>query len=292
MNTINQTILVIEESPTDDEAIRSILGMDHSLVFSSGNLDALEIDAYKSIDLVLLDINTPGVEVDEICSHLRDNPDNHNTPVILMVKKEQECQLESLPAGVSDCITKPLQPPIVMARVESHLKLKRYHDLWESPMMDSVRKLDSLLTREWQRALRNQTPISLVLIDIDFFKEYEVEKGQSAGDNSLSLVGEALRSCIKRDMDLIVSHDTHAFICLLPDTDLDGARRVCQQLLEKVAIMNIPHPCSPVSDRITISIGMSTARPSFNLGQDYLRYQAEISLEKAKECGHNQVKGG
>jgi diguanylate cyclase (GGDEF)-like protein len=200
--------------------------------------------------------------------------------------------LEYLPVGVVDYITKPLQPPIVATRLQSHLKLKRYRDLWDSPSMDSQWKMDALLAREWQRALRNQTPISLVLIDIDFFKEYEAHECQSTGDKCLCLVGEVLRSCAKRDMDFIARHDTHAFACLLPDTDTEGARRVCKQMQEKVAQLNIPHPCSPVTDRITVSIGVATVRPTFKLDQDYLRYQAEVLLQKSRDCGHNQVRIG
>ena len=234
------------------------------------------------IDLVLLDINTPGVDASDVYSHFSNSQVNHNTPIILMVTKEQECQLEYLPVGVTDCITKPFQPSIVVARVQSQLKLKRFRDLWESPLLDILRKLDVVLTREWQRAFRNQTPISLILIDIDFYKEYERSEGQSASDNCLKLVGNALRKCAKRDVDFLASHDTHAFVCLLPDTDTDGTQQVCRKMQQKVAELNIPHPCSPVADRVTLSIGVATARPTTKDGQYYLRYQAEVSLENAR----------
>jgi diguanylate cyclase (GGDEF)-like protein len=292
MNTINQTILVIEDSPIDDEKFRSILGGDHRLLFSAGDMDALEIDGNKDIDLVLLDINNPGVDAGQICSYFSDSPNYHNTPIIIIINKEEEHLLNQLPTGVSDWITKPLQPPLVMARVECHLKLKRYRDLWESPMVDSVRILDSLLAREWQRALRHQTPLSLILIDIDYFKEYEAHDGEFASDACLKSVGDALRSCAKRDVDFIAGHDTHAFICLLPETDTGGARRVCQKMQDKIAKLNIPHPCSPVADRVTVSIGVATVRPTFKLDKDYLRYQAEVSLQKSMDCGQNQVRIG
>ena len=290
MNTKKQTILVIEDSPTDDEAFRSILGEEHRLLFSSGHKDVLEMDGDKDVDLVLLDINAPGVDAGEICAQFSANPAHHNTPIILMVKKEQECQLASLPVGVVDCITKPLQAPIVAARLQSHLKLKQYRDLWDNPSMDSHWRLDALLAREWQRALRNQTPISLVLIDIDFFKEYEAHASHSARDKCLRRIDEVLHSCVKRDMDFITRQDTHTFACLLPDTDTVGARRVCKQMQEKVAELKIPHPSSPVADRVTLSIGMATVRPTFKLDQDCLRHQAEVMLEGARKRGHNQVR--
>lgn len=297
MDSKNQIILIIEDAPTDDQMFRSILGKDCQLLFAAGRKDALEIDGHRGLDLVLLDVDTPGIDAGEIYSHISANPANHNTQIILMVKQEQEGKLGNLPIGVADCIAKPLQSPIVMARVQSHLELKGYRDLWEDASRDDRRmgagsqwKFDFLLAREWQRALRNQTPLSLVLIDIDFFKEFESHGGRPAGDNCLRLVGEVLRAVVKRDLDFIVRHATHAFVCLLPDTDAGGARRVCHLIQEKVAQLNILHPSSPVADRVTLSIGVATVRPTFKLDQDYLLHQAEVSLEEARICDHNPVR--
>jgi diguanylate cyclase (GGDEF)-like protein len=297
MDVKNQTILIIEDAPTDDEVFRSILGKDRRLIFAAGCKDALEITGQNDIDLVLLDVDTPGVDLGEIYSHLNANPTNRNTRIILMGKKEQESNLGDLTSGVADYIGKPLQPPIVMARVQRHLELKGYRDLWEDASIDSRRvgvgsrwRFDALLAREWRRALRSQTPISLVLIDIDFFKEFEALVGQPAGDNCLRLVAEAIQECVKRDLDFIARHETHTFVCLLPDTDADGAHRVCQLIQEKVAQLNITNPCSPATDRFTLSIGEATVKPTFKLDQDYLFHQAEVLLEEGRNRSHNQAR--
>jgi diguanylate cyclase (GGDEF)-like protein len=291
-----QTILIIGDDPTGDREFRSILGKDYQLLFANGRKDVLEMTGQNNIDLVLVDNNTLKVEVSEICSHLTANIANRNTPIILIVQKDQECNLGNLPVGVADCIDKPLQPPIVMARLQRHLELKGYRDLWEGATTDgfsvggSQWEFDLLLSREWKRALRNQTPISLVLIDIDFFKEYEANERGSSGDDCLRLVGEALRTCVKRDLDYIARHEKHSFICLLPDTDAEGARRVCQLIQERVAQLNIPHPCSPIADHVTLSLGMATVRPTFKLDQDYLIRQAEVLLENTRKCVNNKAK--
>jgi diguanylate cyclase (GGDEF)-like protein len=292
-----QTILIIEDSPTNDEVFRSILGKNFQLLFASGRMDVLELVGQNDIDLVLLDNDIPSVGVGEICANLNTKVANRNTQIILMVKKEQESNLEDLPVGVADCIAKPLQPLIVMARLQRHLELKEYHDLWEgattvgySVGVGSQWEFDFLLSREWQRALRNQTPISLILIDIDFFKELKSHGGRPTGDDCLRLVEESLRECVKRDLDFIARHKKYAFVCLLPDTDTDGAQRVCQLIREKVVQLNIPHPSSPIADRVTLSIGSATVRPTFKLGQDYLLHQAEVLLENARSCDHNQTR--
>jgi diguanylate cyclase (GGDEF)-like protein len=296
METRIQTILIIENAPSEDEEFRAILGKDFQLLFANGSKDVLEMAGQNDIDLVLLDNDALGIDADEICTHLSENVANRNTQIVLMVNKKQECNLEDLPLGVADCIDKSLQPPIVMARLQRHLELKGYRDLWEGPTTDGFsaggiqREFDFLLDREWKRALRNQTPISLVLIDVDFFKEYESHEGQPAGFNCLRLVGEVLRACVKRDLDFIARNETHNFICLLPDTDADGARRVCQLIREKVAQLNIPHPCSPIADHLTLSIGAATVRPTFKLNQDQLVHQAEAYLDEARKYSHSQVR--
>ena len=297
MDTKNQTILIIENAPTNDEAFRSILGKDHRLVFADGHQEVLEFDGHHDIDLVLLDEDTSGMDAGDIFSHLNANSANRNTEIILMVNKEQEANLDDLPVGVTDCIAKPLQPSIVMARVQRHLELKGYRDVLEDASTDgrpmeigSPWKFDALLTREWRRALRSQTPISLVLIDIDFFKEFEALVGRPAGDNCLRLVGEALQECVKRDLDFIARHESHTFVCLLPDTDAVGAHRVCLLIQEKVAQLNIPHPCSTAAERVTLSIGEATVRPTFKLEQDYLYHQAEVLLEEGRNRSHNQAR--
>jgi diguanylate cyclase (GGDEF)-like protein len=159
-----------------------------------------------------------------------------------------------------------------------------------SSVRSGQKDFDFLLDRECKRALRTQTPISMFLIDVDFFKEYEAHEGQAACINCLHLVGEVLRICVKRDLDFIANNEMHNFVCLLPDTDADGARRICKLIQEKVAQLNIPHPCSPIADHVTLIIGAATVKPTFKLNQDQLVHQAEISLEEARNYAHNMVR--
>ena len=282
MDTKNQTILIIEQAPIEHEVFRTIIGKDYQLLFAAERTDVLELVGQKNIDLVMLDIDTPGLEAGDIFTHLNANPANCNTEIILIVKKGQEDYLGDLPSGVTDVIAKPLQPQIVIARLQSRLEIKRYRDLGQNGQVGAGRvgadgqwKFDFLLAREWVRALRSQTPISLIYIDIDFFQEFETLQGRQVTENCLRLIGEVLRECAKRDLDYIASIKTHAFVCLLPDTDAGGARQVCQLIKEKVAALNIPHPCSPLAERLTLSIGVATVRPTFKLDPNYLLHQAE-----------------
>ena len=145
-----------------------------------------------------------------------------------------------------------------------------------SSVRSGQKDFDFLLDRECKRALRTQTPISMFLIDVDFFKEYEAHEGQAACINCLHLVGEVLRICVKRDLDFIANNEMHNFVCLLPDTDADGARRICKLI--------------PIADHVTLIIGAATVKPTFKLNQDQLVHQAEISLEEARNYAHNMVR--
>jgi diguanylate cyclase (GGDEF)-like protein len=291
MEVKNQTILIIEDAPIVNNAFRSIFGKNHWLLFAHQQKEAFEIIQQNEIDLVLLDAVTSGIDAGEISRALCAHPLNHNTQIILIVNKEQEDQLGKLPVGVVDYISKPLLAPIVRTRVQNCLEIKGYRDLSENGSKDGRRgevgsqwMFDALLTREWQRALRNQNPISLILIDVDFFNEMDAPGApQLANENYLLLIGEILRECVKRDLDFITHHEKHAFVCLLPDTDADGANRVCRQIREKVAQLHCSYPSSPVCDQLILNIGGATVKPGFKIDKDGLLYQAEVKLEEARK---------
>jgi diguanylate cyclase (GGDEF)-like protein len=141
----------------------------------------------------------------------------------------------------------------------------------------------ALLNREWQRALRSQTPISLILVDIDISFEFENKGDHIAIENYFLWVGEKLRECVKRDLDFITRHEKYTFVCLLPDTSADGVRRVCQMIQEKLGQLHFSTPSFPTADQVIYNIGGATVKPTFKLNQDYLLHQAEMKLEEAKK---------
>lgn len=152
------------------------------------------------------------------------------------------------------------------------------------------RSLDAALNREWQRAQRGKSEISLLMIDIDFFKLYNDHFGHQAGDDCLKMVAAKIAQVVARPGDLLARYGGEEFAVLLPETSSEGAASVATHILDAVAALNIHHPKSKVSGFVTLSIGISTLLPDDALNPFHLVGFADEALYQAKEAGRNQIK--
>lgn len=152
------------------------------------------------------------------------------------------------------------------------------------------RHFDAVLEQEWQRALRNQSSISLIMIDIDLFKAYNDRYGHPVGDECLRLVASAIAHAAHRPSDLSARYGGEEFACILSDTDLRGALVVAQRVLESVRALNIPHLSSSVAPCVTVSAGAATVIPVDGQPVSQLIEMADMSLYQAKLAGRNQVR--
>ena len=153
------------------------------------------------------------------------------------------------------------------------------------------RHFDALLEDEWKAARRDQRPLSLLMIDIDFFKSYNDHFGHIQGDECLRRVARALGAGALRPRDFLARYGGEEFVLVLPDTHALGAERVAARCRNALLAEAIPHPESPVSALVTISIGVGTHTPSAEDADAALRFieQVDRALYRAKETGRDAV---
>ncbi|MEO1815560.1 MAG: diguanylate cyclase [Acetobacterium sp.] len=151
------------------------------------------------------------------------------------------------------------------------------------------RKYDETIQLEWQRCLRQQRPISLLFIDVDYFKNYNDMYGHVAGDATLIKIGDTLRAALSRPTDMVVRYGGEEFIVLLAETGKAEALLNANRLREKVEALAIPHQQSAVKDCITVSIGVATLLPDRHSRHQELVKIADKALYQAKTNGRNQV---
>ncbi len=151
-------------------------------------------------------------------------------------------------------------------------------------------RFDAILEREWRRTMRSQSPLSLILIDIDFFKAFNDSYGHLAGDDCLRRVAQSLRRAGKRPSDLVARYGGEEFVFLLPDTDAAGAAAVAYEIKKNMDNLSIPHPYSAVADHVTLSMGIATLIPAKGESSSDLVRLADDLLYKAKANGRNQVR--
>ncbi len=152
------------------------------------------------------------------------------------------------------------------------------------------RRLDEYLSIEWGRMRRQGRSLSVLMIDIDLFKNYNDLYGHQAGDDSLRDVASALNNIALRPGDLVARYGGEEFMIILPDTDDAGARRVGEQAREAVYKSAITHADSDVASVLTISVGTASMIPTAKAHQDELVKQADQALYLAKKAGRNCVK--
>ena len=145
------------------------------------------------------------------------------------------------------------------------------------------------LDRTWKQAIRDAKPLSLILCDIDNFKSYNALYGHQKGDRSLQIIANGLKETLQRPLDTIARYSGEVFVIILPDTRLDGASYVAQQLRDKVEALNIVHESSEVANVVTMSFGVATVLPNDNLNPGTLILAAHKALTQAKDEGRNRI---
>lgn len=151
------------------------------------------------------------------------------------------------------------------------------------------RKFDQHLEAEWKRSMREKSPLSLILCDIDCFKLYNDTYGHQAGDRCLTQVAQAISKVIKRPADLVARYGGEEFALILPNTDIQGAEYLAKYIRLQVEALKIPHINSEVDLYITLSFGVASCIASNNLSFSTLLLAADKGLYKAKELGRNRV---
>jgi diguanylate cyclase (GGDEF)-like protein len=150
------------------------------------------------------------------------------------------------------------------------------------------RYFDDYLDQEWRRLTRERAPLSLILLDIDYFKPYNDTYGHLAGDACLEQVAAAIRRTIKRPADLAARYGGEEFAVILPNTDLAGAIHAANLMQQEIASARLPHGSSPNHPYVTVSLGIATTYPSQTRQALDLVDQADQALYQAKDQGRNR----
>lgn len=290
-------LLVVDDQPINIQAIYQIFADSHDVFMAINGQQALDFCNRTPPDLVLLDVEMSGIDGLEVCRQLKQNADTRSIPVIFVTANsssdnENACWL----AGSVDFVNKPVNPTTLYNRVRAHLTLKFQFDLLHNmAFADGLtgvanrRLFDERLEAEWRRCKRSQKPLSLIMIDIDYFKLYNDHYGHQMGDDCLRAVATALKTGISRPYDLLARYGGEEFVCLLPETDSAGALVIANALLDAVKILKIEHVRSSLDQFVSISLGVATEDFAGERSSDELIQRADARLYQAKRKGRGQV---
>ncbi len=290
-------LLLVDDDPTCLHLAANLLDADYNLIVATRGQDALDL-VTAGPELILLDHHLPDIDGLEVCRRLKAEPASADIPVIF-VTANQDPVLEAagLEAGAVDFVTKPYSAAVLRARVRTHIALKRKSDLLaQLAQCDGLtgvanrRSFDQHLDKEWRRAQRNQTPLSLIMIDADHFKAINDRFGHQVGDDCLRGIAQWAASELKRPGDLLARYGGEEFALLLPETPAEGAQKLAEAI--RVAVEKAyAHPTAMDGQgpRLTVSLGCETLIPSLQDQPEALLRAADQNLYRAKAAGRNRV---
>ena len=294
-------LLIVDDEPINIRMLDAMLRDDYDISAATSGEQALKRAFTTPPDLILLDIQMPTMDGYEVCRRLKDNEHTRDIPIIFVTAKTDTAEeIRGLELGAVDYITKPFHPLIVRIRLKNHLELKQQRDLLNRlSSLDGLtgianrRFFDRFLAQEWSRAIRSDDEISLIMLDVDHFKNFNDNYGHIAGDDCLRAISRALTEVISRSTDLVARYGGEEFVCVLSSTGLEGASNVAEKLGASTEALAIPHAYSNTSPVVTISVGAATAKPGLTdlLPADLL-VGADQQLYLAKESGRDQVRSG
>lgn len=294
----NDSILLVDDDPLIIRSIGRILSEVAELRFATNGETALRLVHASAPDLILLDSEMPGMSGFKVCEALKSEPEFADVPIIFVTSHSDDAtHIAGLEAGAVDFISKPISEPLLLARVKSQLRIKRLTDeLRNATMQDPLthianrRRFDVRLSREWLRCARSGDPMSVLMLDVDYFKRFNDTYGHPAGDLCLQEVAKVLQDCCRRPADVVARYGGEEFAVLLPGVGLEGAQHVALRVLKGLSDLALPHTGSYVSTHVTASLGLGyleTILPTHNK-RDLLS-AADKALYAAKGAGRAQA---
>lgn len=295
-----QSILIVDDAPLSSSLLGELLMDDYEVIIANNGTEALELAPLHGPDVILLDVLLPDMNGYEVLRRLKADARTAHTPVIFITGLDRtEDEVRSLTEGASDFIAKPFIPQVVFARVGAHMRLARLVSHLEYLAnvdgltgISNRRQFDEVLNKELRRSRRSKTPLSVAVIDIDFFKQYNDSYGHVAGDEALRTVAKALQNHLKRPGDLVARYGGEEFAVVLPETSLARGMEMARSLCEVVKKLAIPHQASKISGLLSVSIGIaSTEECEGAVDRQTIVEAADERLYEAKRAGRNRAMG-
>ena len=302
---------------TDDEPLqrmmlkRSMQDSGYTVLEAYDGKACLQLCQQQRPDLILLDALMPNLDGFACCHQLHQHFGTRCPPILMITGLEDEDSARrAFEAGAIDYITKPLKWVVLRQRVHWLLKtswalsqLERVNreleqanqELQQISSIDALTELanrrafDECLAYEWRHLSRLEAPLGLILCDVDYFKNYNDTLGHPAGDRCLKQVANQLKTAAKRPSDLVARYGGEEFALILPYADLHGVAHVAEQARLAVEAAAMPHPNSPTSAVVTVSVGIAATLPHLNLPAQTLIDTADTALYQAKQTGRNRV---
>ncbi|HEY9866526.1 MAG TPA: diguanylate cyclase [Candidatus Obscuribacterales bacterium] len=295
----NFFILIVDDITNNLKLVGEILDdAGYNTTFATSGFQALNRLRDNKIDLILLDLMMPEMDGLEVCQFIKNDPALQEIPIIFLTASyEEEKLIQAFELGAVDYITKPFIKNELLARVKTHLTLKQTTDnlkiaLLKLKQLSQLDPLTQILNRrsffeyienQFNLAIQNKSLFSLLILDLDHFKQINDNYGHLAGDQILINFTLAIQNYL-RSSDYFGRYGGEEFVILLPETDQADALKIAQDICDLIAHLSIPTEKGNL--KITVSIGVAVFRAQDTRIEDIFD-RADQCLYQAKALGRN-----
>ncbi|NIR47489.1 diguanylate cyclase [candidate division KSB1 bacterium] len=306
----SKTILVVDDVPVNVHLLTTYLSSEgYTIVSAKDGEEAIEQVRKYHPDLVLLDVMMPKLNGFEVCKVIKNDKETNFIPVIMVTAlNELEDKVKGMDAGADDFISKPFNKLELLVRVRSLLRIKYLNDTLNEKLIELQKAKEELrqlaitdgltglynyryfkdqLLQELNRARRHNLNVSVFMIDIDHFKQYNDRNGHPAGDTVLKTIARLLKDNV-RNIDIAARYGGEEFALVLIETGKSAAKIVAEKIRKLVENHSFAHEAFQPNGKITISVGVATFPED---GQDFDKIvnMADQRLYRAKQSGRNTI---
>jgi diguanylate cyclase (GGDEF)-like protein len=300
------SILIVDDDAIYLEALKEILQDTYSVHVAETGSSAITLAENTQPDIIFLDVVLPGMTGFEVFAALQENETTRGIPVIFISGlTDIEEQERGFLLGAADFIQKPCSKVIVHQKIKTQLMIVEYaQTINKLGLLDPLtglplkKRLYYYISEEWRRNCRYKKPISFLAIDIDNFKDFNQGHGYALGNVAIKKVSEIIKQAIKRPADTAAKLEGGMFALLLPETDLEGAKKISEDIQAGVKNLSLEVLNSEEKATISVSIGVSTVIPvkedlmsDMDKTVDDFINGAVKKMRQAKTEGINQIQG-
>ena len=286
------------------------LGILYPLIAETGQA-AVEVFRKERPDIVLLETSLSDADGFDVAKRIRALEQDGDWAVIIFLSNlsKDEHLERGIEVGGDDYMLKPLRGAVLKAKIRAMHRLLQMQRTWveSSRQLEAANKelqrlaatdlvtgianrnaFDEMIDREWRRCMRTKRPVTLIIVDIDYFKQYNDIYGYQAGDACLKAIATQIARSAPRASDYLARYGGEEFALVLGETDMPGTRHVANNMRQYIAELGLPHSAS-VTPYVTVSCGVSSVIPHADLSLETFLKSANLALSKAKERGRNSI---
>jgi diguanylate cyclase (GGDEF)-like protein len=290
------TILIVDDESVNLKILTHILGAEYTLFTATNGKHAVEKAMELMPDLIVLDILMPEMNGYETLTTLKNCEETKRIPVIFITGLSNNLDEEKgLSLDAADYITKPFSAITVKLRVRNQIQIvNQLRTIENLSMIDQLtnipnrRNFDERLSMEWKVSIRDKTPISILMIDIDKFKNVNDTMGHQKGDIVLQRVAEEYPKAFRRPADFAARWGGEEFVALLPNTPMEAAMEIAEKIRANIENTEIQLG-NEIIYKVTVSIGVNSLIPEQENTIDSFITGADVALYAAKDSGRNKV---